>query len=65
MISDPTLFVQCDSCGERVQFSFASVLRPDWQADEMFAGWEIDWAGRQGDALCPTCHLTTRRKEES
>jgi len=57
MISDPTLFVECDRCGERVDFTFAFVLaRPGcWRDDEIFNGWFIDWRGAQGNALCPGC----------
>ena len=56
MISDPTLFVECDHCKERIEFDFAFVLSsPVWQRSSRFDGWVIDWAGTQGDALCPDC----------
>lgn len=54
MISDPTLFVECDRCDERVDFTFSLVLDdPNWQISDLFKGWEIDWAGTSGAARCP------------
>ena len=56
MISDPTLFVECDSCHERIDFDFSFILKNDhWKQDETFQGWTIDWTGRLGHTLCPNC----------
>jgi hypothetical protein len=56
MISDSDLFVECDGCGERAEFSFGFVCQSlDWRRDGVFDGWDIDWPGRQGNARCPAC----------
>ncbi len=57
MISDPTLFVECDYCHSQVDFSFSHVLNnPDvWMDSPRFDGWYIDWQGADGDAMCPEC----------
>lgn len=55
MISDPILFVQCDRCDAKAEFTFALVLdKKRWQEDVRFNGWYIDWSGVHGKALCPT-----------
>ncbi len=60
MISDPTLFVDCDGCKDRIDFNFSLVLnnKEDWQSDVRFSGWYIDWSGDYGDAVCPKCRET-------
>lgn len=66
MISDPNLFVECDRCGERVDFDLSLVTADPvrWQMDERFAGWWIDWQDRNGDALCPDCRTMDSMGEE-
>lgn len=56
MIGDSPLFVECDGCQERIDFTFSLVLSSGgWAGSDLFNGWDIDWSGSSGDSLCPSC----------